>query len=378
MNKKEVKKCIYHLPNYINPEGNSGSSVRPKKMLQAFKDIGYDVDVIMGYGKDRKKQIKEIKKKIKNGIKYEFMYSENSTMPTLLTEKHHLPTYPFLDFGFMNFCRKRGINVGLYYRDIYWKFPFYKKSVKFIKRYFALLMYNYDFYKYHQLLDRIYIQSIGMQKYFPKIGKKIKVDILPPGGRQDEKIILEKKDHFEANIDKSISIFYVGGIGNLYNLENLLGIVKNKDYLHLTICCREEDWKLEKSRYEKYLNSRISIVHTNGVGLEEYYKKADLCSIYFPKEEYRDFVMPIKLFEYLGHVTPILATADTATGDFVKENDIGWAIKNDKELEQILENIYQDKRILLQKYTNLVNTLKTNTWEERAKKVAKDLTNKKI
>ena len=106
------KRCIYHIPNYINPEGNSGSSLRPRKMLEAFKSIGYEVDYVMGYAEDRKKQIDNIKQNIKNGVKYEFMYSESSTMPTLLTEKNHLPTHPFLDFGFMKFCKKNGIKIG--------------------------------------------------------------------------------------------------------------------------------------------------------------------------------------------------------------------------------------------------------------------------
>ena len=123
-----MKKCIFHIPNSL--EGNYGSHVRPQKMMQAFKDIGYDVDVVMGYGKERKQSIKKIKKNIRAGMKYDFMYSESSTMPTLLTEKNHLPLYPLLDFSFFRFCKKNGIRIGLFYRDIYWKFQIYKESVR--------------------------------------------------------------------------------------------------------------------------------------------------------------------------------------------------------------------------------------------------------
>ena len=69
------KKCIFHIPNALDPMGTSGSQVRPRKMLQAFKNIGYDVDVIMGYGKSRLRSIREIKKKIIEGVKYDFLYS---------------------------------------------------------------------------------------------------------------------------------------------------------------------------------------------------------------------------------------------------------------------------------------------------------------
>ncbi len=37
--------------------------------------------------KKEEKKIKKIKSNIKEGIKYDFLYSESSTEPTLLTEK---------------------------------------------------------------------------------------------------------------------------------------------------------------------------------------------------------------------------------------------------------------------------------------------------
>ena len=45
------EKCIFHVPNYINPNRKSGSQIRPMKMYYAFQELGYDVDVVMGYGK---------------------------------------------------------------------------------------------------------------------------------------------------------------------------------------------------------------------------------------------------------------------------------------------------------------------------------------
>ena len=75
------KRCIFHVPNHINPDGKSGSQVRPIKMLNAFINRGYEVDVIEGYGKERKEALKRIKKRIRQGIQYDFLYSESSTMP---------------------------------------------------------------------------------------------------------------------------------------------------------------------------------------------------------------------------------------------------------------------------------------------------------
>lgn len=50
------KRCIFHIPNAIDPEGKSGSQVRPIKIKNALENIGYQVDVMDG-GCRRKKKI---------------------------------------------------------------------------------------------------------------------------------------------------------------------------------------------------------------------------------------------------------------------------------------------------------------------------------
>ena len=105
------KRIIFHIPFKIDKKRLSGTNIRPVKLLNAFKELGYTVDFISGYGEERKKTIEQIKQNIKNGIKYEFLYSESSTMPTLLTEKNHFPRYPFLDFNFFKFCKNNGIKI---------------------------------------------------------------------------------------------------------------------------------------------------------------------------------------------------------------------------------------------------------------------------
>lgn len=371
---EEAKKCIYHIPYYLNPEANSGSCVRPRKMLQAFKNIGYDVDVIMGYGKERKNKIKEIKKKIKMGTKYEFMYSESSTMPTLLTEKHHMPTHPFLDFGFMKFCKKRNIKIALYYRDIYWKFPFYGHDINKIKRNFAILMYKYDIKRYSKLLDILYLQTMKMAEHLPKYIGDIKIKTLPPGCEINNVIIENKKQYFKKE-KNDINIFYVGGIeGNLYDIEPLLKMASEKEYVTITICCRKKEWERQKEKYGKYLNSRINIVHESGKELEKHYANADICSIYLPEEECRKFMLPIKLFEYMSNVTPIIATKRTETGKFVEKYDIGWSIEcNENEISKLIETINKNRELINNKHENLLKIIEKNTWEERAKQVEKEI-----
>lgn len=371
------RRCIFHIPNKVDDVGSSGSQIRPLKMLAAFRNLGYAVDVVMGYGEERKKAIEQIKVKILNGVKYEFVYSESSTMPTLLTEKHHYPTYPNLDFGFLCFCKKQGLKIGLFYRDIYWKFPTYRHVVHGFKLCVALLAYRYDFYKYEQLLDVFYLPTELVLKYVARPKLSSIYEPLPPGAVFDGGIVEQRKRYFDNYQEKQgINIFYVGGVRKMYDFSKLLNAVQDLPFVTMTICCREEEWEGEgqKNRYMKFMNDHITVVHKFGKELEEYYSQATLCALVFDEDEYRKMAMPIKLFEYLSHVTPIISSKGTAAADFVEKNDIGWCVDYDVDaIKGFLTDLYEHKEKIIEKHNYMLRVLPMNTWEKRAEKVAEDL-----
>ena len=69
-----MKKCIFYLPYKLDKNAASARMLRPRKMIQAFQDIGYDVFVISGVSCERRKLIRTVKHTIRNGEKYDFMY----------------------------------------------------------------------------------------------------------------------------------------------------------------------------------------------------------------------------------------------------------------------------------------------------------------
>lgn len=369
----EMKYCIFHIPFFIDINWPSGTNIRPLKMIKAFQSIGYEVDIVSGYGKERKENIDEIKRKIISGRKYDFLYSESSTEPTLLTEKNHLPSYPFLDFGFLSFCRKNAIPVGLFYRDIYWRFDLYN-SVPLMKRSIAKLFYKYDLKKYKNLLDVLYLPSLKMYDYMP-IDFDGKVEELPPAVDESPSIVEEiNENQKNFKTDGSLNIFYVGGISKLYNIEKLFQAVSEANFCTLTVCCRKGEWESNKSIYEKYLNDRVEIIHKSGKELEPYFNKASLFSLFFEKSEYRNFAIPIKLFEYIENKKPIISVEGTSAGDFVYKNQIGWTIDyNVDDLKELLKQIYDNEKEYYTKVRNIENILPEHTWKARAKKVAEDL-----
>ncbi|RZS96699.1 glycosyltransferase [Cecembia calidifontis] len=361
---------IFHLPFEPDKTRLSASQIRPYKMINAFQNVGYEVALVIGSAKTRKDQIKHIKKRILNGEKFDFLYSESSTMPTMLTESHHLPTYPFLDFGFFYFLKKNKIPIGLFYRDIHWKFKHY--NVSFFKKSVSTLFYKLDLFLYKKLVDVIFLPSIEMKEYILELNS-LKILSLPPGS---------EKPNFEIGVPKKkndLKILYVGGLGDLYNLELFLITLtklKNKN-IQFTICTRKTDYELVKEMYDQYLEfENINLVHAGGEELKNLYRTSDMCCLFVKPSQYWEFAMPVKLFEYIAFEKPIIAVKNTSVGNYVKEKNIGWAIDYDADqlsvfFKKIIHNEL-DYNILTD---NLAKDAQANTWESRANYVANCLKN---
>jgi hypothetical protein len=352
-------RIIFYLPFKIDKNRYSASQIRPTKLLATFCALGYEVDLIEGCGSGRKKAIKAIKQKIKSGIKYDFLYSESSTMPTLLTEKHHFPIYPFLDFRFFSFCKKYGIKIGLFYRDIYWCFSSCGVSVK-LK--IAHWFYKYDLRKYNELIDVLFIPSLEMLSYLP-YKMNVKTVSLPSGC-----IVHEKKIKGDA-ILSTIELLYVGGIGQHYDLTMLLKVVGKISHIHFTLCCRKEDWILVKSIYEPYLGNNVTITHKSGNELNDLYEKADLFNLFIEPNEYRKFAVPFKLFEAIGWKCPILASKGTWVANYVESHHIGIVCEYDENLlYEFLSNIFSND---LDSYKQKLETFAdSQSWQHRCVEIA--------
>ena len=361
------KRCVYHVPYPIKKESNAASAIRPRKMLEAFQRQFEEVFVISGYGRERKQRLKELKRRVSNGDVFEFLYSENSTMPNLMTEKNHMPYFPFLERDIFRFCKRHGIPIGLFYRDVYWRFPVYKQKVAFWKRCISLPLYHYDLAIYNKYIDILYLPSMEMGKYVPFGGRK---QPLPPGNEGKRKCSEMPRRQRKSQIE----LFYVGGIGGEYDVSKLIEGVGECKFTHLTICCRKEEWGqwLKESRIAAPDN--ITIVHESADGLKKYYAKADLGILFFSASGYRKMAMPVKLFEYMENLLPIVATSGCEAGKFVEEHEIGWAINYEKkDLVRLLSDLNEDRTRIHEKYKKLLDAAEKNTWDSRAMTVCRNL-----
>lgn len=364
-----MKRCIFHYPGKVDNDPKVGSAIRPKMMLEAFKQIGYEVYEVTGNGKERKEKIRTIKRNIRKGIRYDFVYSESRNIPTLLSEDSHIPTHPLQDFSFLRYCKKNRVKVGLFYRDMHWKFDLFKTSVSLLKRIILVPLFNYDLMQYKKCVNILYVPTNLLAQYLPC---GFTIHELPPGGNIHEEILAWKKIKEYSN--NKIRLFYVGGITGLYDMKTLFQAVKINDKVLLTVCTPADQWEEAKGEYQSLLCDRISVIHKKSKELGEYYKWADMVSVCFEKNKYAELAMPIKAFEAISYGTPIIASNNTAVSQIVKKEKIGWVIDYSvEEMNELFERLIKNVGEIKEKTKNVINASRNNTWKKRAERVAEDL-----
>lgn len=368
-----MKKVIFYLP-YELRSAKSGSGVRPQKILKAFQEYtsinGLELIEIHGNSVERKKKIKEFKSKV-NPNDVLFCYMENSTLPYWLTDQDHIPRTPFLEYLFFEYLKKNRILIGLFYRDVYWKFDEY--SLKGLKRIIMRSIYRIEHLIFNKYGDHFFLPSNEMNKYvdFPHEV----TSNLPPGGEN----LIKPTD---CNV--KLNIIYVGGISERYGLKEMLeavalSYISNKN-LVLHLVCREEECKDYELIFDKYKNQPwLNIYHAHGEQLAEIYTQADIAIIPIQKNIYNDFAVPVKLFEYMSYGLPIISTNCDAQSAIVKEFNIGVVVDDSAEgLKEGIEFFLSESN--RKNYSENVELalLEKNMWIHRVEKIASVLKRNEI
>lgn len=330
-------------------EQKSGSSVRPKKIYDAFLEEGYDVTLLTGLQTRKLERWKRCFFYYRNIRKrtYDFCYVEPPAGPIFNLSDHLLLLY---------ISKAKKIPIGLFYRDAYWKFADWYQ-LKGIKRFVINIMHKFDWIIIKKTCKRIFFPTKTMGDLFDFYDKKA----LPPGC---ELITVEKKSN------KDVELIYVGGLSEEYGGKLLLEVLekvnqKRKINLHL-VCRKEESSLLELYKDKPWLN----VYHSSGQELKDIYSKVNLAIIPRKIDFYMDFAMPVKLFEYISYELPIVATNCKEVANFINNNKIGVVVEDNIEsLSEVLLNI-NIKDIL--RYTENVRVVKENsTWNNRVEEISK-------
>jgi hypothetical protein len=355
-------KIIFHLPWKLS-ERQSASQIRPKEMLYAFQSLGFDIIVVSGNNKERHETIKFIKQDIKKGTKYQFCYSESSTLPTLLASgKKGIFMHFGIDYKFFAMLKKYNIPLGLFLRDIYWRFADFKKQFvhknNILKYFLFVCCYWLDVLIYNKYITVLYIPSIRMLTYLP-YNLQTKKYLPLPSGTHDRITISSKAE--------PLKFIYTGGIGNHYEMSILFEVASCLQKAEYYFCFRKDEWDQEKDKYEKYLTHNIHIVHYQSKELVDLYNRCHIGIIFCKPIIYWKFAMPFKLFDYLSYKLPIISVEDTSTGDFIKQWDVGWVLPyNAEALKTLFLYLANNPQEISRAIANIDSIIKDNLWTTRA------------
>jgi glycosyltransferase involved in cell wall biosynthesis len=361
-----MKSVLLYYPFQIAENANSGSKLRPKEMHRAFLDWGkqYGVEILLlsGHSDARSSQFT----KWVNEGKLDhllFCYMENQTIPFWLTDPGHKPKNPFIDYKVMKFLQKNKVPVGVFYRDVYWKFD-ELYSLKGIKKTVMKTIYRMEEKFYQKYCDVIFLPSDAMGRYVDIDRAKV---ALPPGGKARD--ILLKMN--ENAVKKGL---YVGGINNEdYGLFLLIDALEKanseQQVCDLTIVCREDEYQnLPDEKKDRLAKAGVSLKHVSGEALNLLYEEMDFAFIPRYKSTYNDFSVPVKLVEYLSNKLPVVATNCDAQSDFIQSGSYGIICADEaSSMAEAIKNMALDS----DKYRKNIEDsfMEKHSWLARVKKV---------
>lgn len=367
-----MKKIIVYYPFKIR-EQKSASAVRPTKMLEAFHEFGsqkgIEIIEIIGTSTERKKLVNDL---YKNNDPKEIIccYMESQTIPIWLTDPDHIPRNPFLDVEFFKYLKKNHIPLGIFYRDIYWKFEKLLK-VKSMVRNVMRQLFKLELKMYKKYATKFFLPSL-MMNYYVKADPE-KVVPLPPGGVFRQEYISNSNAHIVTGV-------YVGGISPRYGIYEVLEAFKqiniNQLKMKLLLVCRKEELEQYKDLMKAYLDEPwLELIHAFGDQLIPIYERGNFGIVPIKENTYNDFAVAVKLFEYMTYSLPILATNCEAQKAIVEEDDLGIIVEdNASSIEAGLLNMLDETKRNTYKDNVQSAIRKKHQWIHRAEKVVEVLT----
>ncbi|AOZ73302.1 hypothetical protein BK816_08450 [Boudabousia tangfeifanii] len=355
---------VYHTPYPLNPNATAASGIRPVKMRQAFENLGCEVIDLTGDAKTRKQALKGLLQDLQAGRQIDLCYSESANIPNTLCEPKHYPPHPFLESRIFTALHQAGVPTGLFYRDVYWRFPDYEKAVGKPMATALRQLFQWDLGVYRRNVDRLFVPSLLMAENIPGYPLDQAV-ALPPGSQIRD----------TNTVTDGVRILYIGAVSAHYQNELLFQAVAQTPGVELVVCTTKESWAAVGDKFAKYLSDRVRVVHKSGDELNELYEWATICSVFMEPVDYWAFAQPMKVYEYLGAGKPMIASEGTMVSQFVSESGTGWTIPYEvSALTDLLERLRDNPDEIVQVANRVKNVRQDHTWEARAQLVIDTLT----
>ena len=319
---------VFHCPFPVRSQMlSSANMARPVKMLSAFQQLGYRVEEITGDAKRRKEKIRQLKALVGEGLSIDFAYSESSNLPLFFGEANRLPLYPFMEYRFFRWLRKKEIPQGLFLRDLHWRFPHFR-SYPLYKRLPGVFFYWLDWLMYMSRCRPLFLPSLGYKEHLPTKPRRLRTSTLPPGCDVLNESATSRSSA-SVGFNAGLKMLYVGGVTPpLYDLTPLFLTAEQLPEESIVLCCRPDEWEKAKAAYAQSSSRNIQVVHAQGSELGDYYRQADLFLLAWSAYAYLNFAVPYKLFESVANHLPIVAIEGSEAARLILQEGFGWVAKD--------------------------------------------------
>lgn len=356
-------KVLYITYIDMNGKSTSGSSVRPKKMHEAFCRLGIEVKLL---------ECQQNKRKLRRAKVKEIMEWLKKESPDICyIESPSGPIFNYIDLKLIRTLHRKKIPTGYFYRDCFWLFPEMMKEIRWWKRKIITFMNKVELPILRNNCDIIYFSSQSAIDLF-SFARLKRVELLPPAA--DEFKLMSNSDYYHEK-----RVIYVGAVSKVNGTIDLIkafSILNKEDVYNLTIVCREKEWKNIVAMFHENLNeySWLKIEHASDEELIPLYEEASLAIIPRRSDVYIDYSIPVKLFEYIGFGKPVLSTPRKETVRIIEEEKCGIICDDSvDDMVKCIKLFFNTKELQNELKVNVQRMANHNRWIDRAQKVIDDL-----
>ena len=352
-------KILFHYPGPFYETLDTGEKKRPKRLHDAFRDLGHEVVPIVGNYHDRLRCFRRIRRELSE---FDFLYSENSTLPLAMTGGRRFPRRKSVDYQLFREAQKVGLSRGVYYRDIFWKFRGFAAQIGWLKYLLSRPFYRNELELYRAVQCTVFVPSNEVKDILPIVASEQIIE-LPPGG--------DMVEFQSAPTPPPLRFIYVGSIQlPFYDISRLLAVFKQLENqeTELHIVTRKELWQEFAESYNFPRN--VTIHHVEGEDLVRLLKTCHVSVQNYNTQSYRAMALPLKLFEAVTFGLPMVTLSGTATSRFVQENQFGWVVDSSSNSDvaifrKLSANFEEVQRVA----QHVRDHRHEHTWEQRARKI---------
>ncbi len=356
---------VFYFAGPILESANRGSAVRVKAISDALKKSYPNLRIIAGSTQDRAALIRELKREVENGLVIDFVYAENTNAPSLLQGRRLTPMSFIQHVRFLHWLKRTDITLGYFYRDVLWRFPFFKQMLPWPLSVIAMRLNWLDWWLIDDAAEMVFLPSREMNSWLPTPRPEGSFAPLPPGHSLDHPPPRQSPPDQDC-----VNLLYVGGLqAPVYSMKLALSAIRNQPGIRLALCCRKDEWERYAADLREFIGDNVSIHHEAGDSLQSLYQQSDAFLLAVDRHEYWDFAVPVKYAESIGHGLPVICCSyQKALAWQLEQDRSGWVVENPEAIAPLVKSREFHEQIASFR-DNISVVHQQHSWSARARRI---------